>query len=775
VVKVLDFGLAKAVSGESSSPDLSNPTLSNSALEDGARRGGAIIGTAAYMSPEQARGLPVDKRTDIWAFGCVLYEMLTGRVTFAGDTVSDSIAKILEREPDWSALPATTPASIRRLLLRSLAKDPKKRLRDIGDLRIELDAIDEVLPGSLATPTSNQATKAARRWAPWVALAALAAAVGLREAVRPVPIENPLPPEGFKLLTDWPGSEGHAEISPDGKVVAFLADRDGELDLFAGQLATWDFRNLTQTIKPLDNPVAILRWVGFFADSARLWFSVVRRQKMEMPWSGGTPSPFLVDGASTPAWSSDDRLMFFDNTRDDSLLLADGAGRNAQTVFVDWPAAGEEPQKHNHNHNMVWSPDNRWIYFVSGSVRDWNHQTYEMDIWRIPPAGGTPERLTYLNAPLTFLSMLDEDTLVFVAPGEDGFGSWLWSLDVGTLKTSGRWWGVDRVTPRRIPTGTQQFVSVSASRDGTRVVATKANPTASLWRVPILADRQAVEDDVVPLRLQTERALAPRYARRAVPPVLFYLSARGTGDRVWGFETEAFEITKGAEGHVVETPSAAPDAGRLAIVVKESGQRHLAIMNKDGQGSQTLAASLDLLGAPDWSPDGNWIAVGARDPEGEGLFVIPVDGGAPRRLVSGPATDPVWSPNGDFIVYSGLFSGGTPTVRAAGAPLQAVRPDAGKYELPLAWITGPAKVRETLRVSPGGYRFLDQTHLVYRPVPESPHFWLFDLVTGERRQITNFSNKGSLRGFDITPDGKHIVFDRTQQNSDVVLIDRPKQ
>ena len=99
------------------------------------------------MSPEQARGLPVDKRSDIWSFGCVLYEMLTGRVTFAGDTVSDSIAKILEREPDWSALPAATPAPIRRLLLRCLAKDPKQRLRDIGDARIEIDAIRRSAPG----------------------------------------------------------------------------------------------------------------------------------------------------------------------------------------------------------------------------------------------------------------------------------------------------------------------------------------------------------------------------------------------------------------------------------------------------------------------------------------------------------------------------------------------------------------------------------------------------------------------------------------------------
>ena len=145
VVKVLDFGLAKAVSGDGSAPDL---TLAPESSAGGKR--GVLMGTAAYMSPEQARGLPVDKRTDIWAFGCVLYEMLTGRIAFAGDTVSDSIARILEREPDWSALPPATPASIRRLLLRCMVKDPKKRLRDIGDVRIEIDAIDEAPPGETA-------------------------------------------------------------------------------------------------------------------------------------------------------------------------------------------------------------------------------------------------------------------------------------------------------------------------------------------------------------------------------------------------------------------------------------------------------------------------------------------------------------------------------------------------------------------------------------------------------------------------------------------------
>jgi len=127
VVKVLDFGLAKAAAGDGSGPDMSqSPTLTI-----GGTREGVILGTAAYMSPEQARGKPVDKRTDIWAFGCVLYEMLTGRATFAGDTVSDTIAAILEREPDWRALPADTPPSVRRLLQRCLDKDRTRRLHGI--------------------------------------------------------------------------------------------------------------------------------------------------------------------------------------------------------------------------------------------------------------------------------------------------------------------------------------------------------------------------------------------------------------------------------------------------------------------------------------------------------------------------------------------------------------------------------------------------------------------------------------------------------------------
>ena len=149
VVKVLDFGLAKARPATRLAPIcLTSPTVTI-----GDTRDGVILGTAAYMSPEQARGHAVDKRTDIWAFGCVLYEMLTGRITFAGETVSDTIAAILEREPDWSRLPTSTPANIHRLLQRCLDKDPNRRRRDIREARVELDE-------SLAVPVDVKARHA---------------------------------------------------------------------------------------------------------------------------------------------------------------------------------------------------------------------------------------------------------------------------------------------------------------------------------------------------------------------------------------------------------------------------------------------------------------------------------------------------------------------------------------------------------------------------------------------------------------------------------------
>ena len=263
------------------------------------------------MSPEQARGLPVDKRTDIWAFGCLLYEMLTGTVAFAGETASDSIAKVLEREPDWSALPEETPTGIRRLLTRTITKDPKQRLRDIGDVRIELDAMEEASPKSSDVPAAGVGgAKHRTTWWPWVAVGVLAASVAAWEARRPeIMPEGPLANAQFSRLTDWEGVEGGAEISPDGKFVAFIADRDGEHDLWVGQVGTGLFQNLTKDIPPLGSPGGLLRIFGFSGDGGEIWFTQAgdsSAPKYLIPLTGGTPRAFLSQGAAAPSWSPDD-------------------------------------------------------------------------------------------------------------------------------------------------------------------------------------------------------------------------------------------------------------------------------------------------------------------------------------------------------------------------------------------------------------------------------------------------------------------------------------
>ena len=731
-VKILDFGLAKAASTDSSRRDL------------GESRVGAILGTAAYMSPEQARGHSVDKRTDIWAFGCVFYEMLTGRLAFAGDTVSDTIAKILEREPDWSALPVATPAPIRRLLLHCLAKDPKQRLRDIGDVRIEFDTIDKALPGlSDVGAMPSASARSLTTWLPWAAVAAVAAGFGIWEATRPPTVpENPLANAQFSRFTDWEGTEAGAEISPDGRFVAFLADRDGEFDLWLSQVGTGRFVNLTSDIPPLVQG-SILRTFGFTGDGAEIWMSTGRepeRKQQLVPLTGGTPRPFLGDGDSAPSWSSDDgaRLVYFNNSPGDRLFLADRSGADATEIPV--PAKEEFFKSGMHTHNPVWSADGEWIYLVHGL-----DPTADMDVWRVRPSGGSPERLTQQNAAIDFLAPLNPRTLLYVARTKDRSGPWLWALDV------------ERKVTQRVTSGLDGFTSVSASRDGRRVVVTMANPTSSLWRVPLL-DRPAEDRDVHPYSVPTVRALAPRFGGTS----LFYLSARGTGDGLWRVQDgEASEIWKGADAALSEPPAVSRDGRRVAVVVRQEGKRHLAIMSADGTNSRTLAAAIDIQGAAsqgsaDWSPDGDWIAVGGRNAQGPGLFKIPLDGGPPVRLVAGQANNPVWSPDGKLIVYSGPQTSGQ-------VALLGVRPDGVAVKLP------PVRVRG------GAYRFLPNgTGLVYVPTNPSLDFWLVDLEKKITRQLTRLSNQGKLNTFDITRDGSEIVFDRSRENSDIVLIDRPE-
>jgi hypothetical protein len=307
VVKLLDFGLAKPMTGE----------LQSSAVTMGGTEEGTILGTAAYMSPEQARGQAVDKRTDVWAFGCVLYELLTGHVAFAGMTVSDTIVAILEREPDWPALPAATPPVVTRLLHRALEKDTKRRLRDIGDALADLN---EAQAGGKAPVTAvPRATVDSKYplWSRWVAIAlvALASALAGWSVRRLEPArDNPLSNATFTRLTNFEGDEAEAALSPDGRFARFLSDREGPLDVWLTQVGSGQFVNLTREshipgLRPVRN-------IGFSGDGSEIWFGGAPVGRMQiMPMLGGSPRPFLVDGAVEVAWSPDGARAVYHTAR----------------------------------------------------------------------------------------------------------------------------------------------------------------------------------------------------------------------------------------------------------------------------------------------------------------------------------------------------------------------------------------------------------------------------------------------------------------------------
>ena len=312
-VKVLDFGLAKATEGTPSGDSSESPTVTGAATE-----AGVILGTAGYMSPEQARGKTVDKRTDIWAFGCCLYEALTAQVTFQGDTLSDTLASVLGQDPDWEALPERTPRTIRRLLERCLQKDPRRRFRDAWDVRVELE---EALGEPAVAPSEAMAPPTDLRWrrtAPWLAagaLALLATSVGMWGWLRAGP-----PPPGtvtrLRLATPpLPGAHGRVAVSPDGSRLALVGQVDGTSQIFLRSMDRLDTKPLEGTDSgryPFFSPDG--QWIGFIADAKLKKVSVAggapgdacatrprRTARPGVAMVGSTSDPFRAGPGSCPS------------------------------------------------------------------------------------------------------------------------------------------------------------------------------------------------------------------------------------------------------------------------------------------------------------------------------------------------------------------------------------------------------------------------------------------------------------------------------------------
>lgn len=352
--KVLDFGLAKATEGDPGDSRISqSPTVTA-----GGTTQGVILGTAAYMSPEQARGKPVDKRTDVWAFGCVLHEMLTGHLTFAGETVSDTIARILEREPDWSALPDSTPRRVRRLLERCLAKDMKRRLRDISDVRVELeDTLSETDASDMTVVSRRESQSGNRRG---LALGLLIGAVvtaiamtlsGRDEAVTGSPVTH----ASFTVPEDVePAADADVQISPDGRMIAFQA--------YAGEPTVLYVRDLSETTSRLllDGGAR----APFFSPDGK-WIACIRsasprNELVRVPVGGGTARVLCdLEGIGPGVWSENGNIVI-PITVEGGLSVVSAAGDGTRQLTRPDTASGE------FGHWSPWIlPDNDHVLFTA--------------------------------------------------------------------------------------------------------------------------------------------------------------------------------------------------------------------------------------------------------------------------------------------------------------------------------------------------------------------------------------------------------------------------
>jgi Tol biopolymer transport system component len=414
-VKLLDFGLAKAIEGDCAASDVSSsPTISIAATQ-----AGIILGTAAYMSPEQARGKPVDRRADIWAFGVLLFEMLSGHRLYEGETTSDILARVIEREPDLSGLPASTLAPVRELICRCLTKNPRQRLRDIGEARIVLEAY-------LANPSAAHTTAgvarsgthpARTRQLMWLfgglVLGVLAAGMAMWK-LKPAATTQPM--MRFSAVTNFTGIDAQPSFSPEGRSVAFLSNRGGQFDIWVGLVSGGSPVRITND----PNVKARPHWSP---DGSKIAYARLNESGLWDIWTvpalGGTPRKIL-NNATDAAWSPDGTSLAYANNFTGTIWVCDAMGANAhaltqpegkvwhmQPAFshdgrtIAFVRRGSGPYSELASIEVstgkvqpltkdnalalspVWSADNQFVYFAST-------RGGAMNLWKVSARGGSP-------------------------------------------------------------------------------------------------------------------------------------------------------------------------------------------------------------------------------------------------------------------------------------------------------------------------------------------------------------------------------------------------
>ncbi len=672
-VKVLDFGLAKAIAREhSGAADLANsPTFSNVPQMT---QMGVILGTAAYMAPEQARGKRIDQRTDLWAFGCVLYEMLSGQKPFHGedDSVATVLARILEREPDYTALPAATPASIRRVIRRCLEKNPSRRLASAQDAGLEIEdaqTTPEPAAAAAAKPTARSAL-------PWIAgvlvLALLGTSVALWRATRPrvervMRYDIQLPPKGSLSLTQWPP----IAISHDGSMVVFTVTSEGGTQLFLRRRDERGVRAVSATengASPVFSPDG--RWLVFVAG---------RDLKKMMIGSGATTIGQV--GTSRGATWLDDGSIVYSPDAAAGLVRVPRDGGPAQ------PLTTLNTQKGERSHRWPTTlPGGRAVLFIVGvnsSPDDYNNSDVDAVIVT------TGERRHILTG-ASFVQYVSGH-LIFMRNGSINAVP----FDPDSLTVSGTPVPVVNGVAGDVTTGAAAF---ACADDGTLVYAPGASEANGNLRRLVWADRTGTVDPLnVPAAFYNDTRVSPDGSRVAV-----IVGASGSGD-VWIYDVARKTFTRLTFDGNIGTPIWSPDGSsviyasieasasgrttffrkpvdgsrepqklatvngrsylvsispggdRLTIVKATNTQSRvgdiLSVAVPEGTETPVVATNADEYSASP-SPDGRWLAYQSNESGRYEVYVRDLrEGGGRWQVSTAGGEEPHWSADGHELFF----------------------------------------------------------------------------------------------------------------------------
>lgn len=617
--KVLDFGLVKSEEQPSGATAVS--TLATAA--------GAVVGTASYMSPEQARGASLDRRSDLWAFGCVLYEMLSGRRAFDGPSSSDVLVAVLEREPDWSALPAETPLPVQRLLRRCLQKDVRRRLRDAGDARLELE--DAATIDLQHDPPRDRVASPVVRgsWIRTAAILAAGAAVGaalVATMVRAPAGPAPLPVQFSVTLADGErlGTTdlSATAMSPDGRLVAYLVARGNVTQLLLRRLdavASVPVPATANALSPFFSPDS--QWIAFFADG----------KLKKVPVAGGPPVTICdAGGGFGGSWGSDGTIVFASEAGSALHRVSADGGTPERATRLD-VARGEFSHRW-----PEFLPASSTVMFTVGTVGEWD----EAEI--VAQSLETGERKTLVKGG-THPHYLAGGFLAYTHAG----AVWAAPFDLPRLALTG--------PPARLIEG------VAASVDGAAQFAVsptgasvhlRPSPGASARRLIMVEG-----SEITPLAASAHRYVTPRLSpdgRRVL------VGVADDAEHVWAYDLRTSTLTQITFDAANRSPIWTADGGRATYASNRNGALNLFVAPADGRGPAERLTTSDALQLPgSWSPDGDVLAFMEQSPStGRGIWLLR-RGGERVPLADSGADEsaPRFSPGGRWIAYVSNESG----------------------------------------------------------------------------------------------------------------------